>query len=200
MTPALPHPALGTPSGDPLAGLRGLHLPPEIGFWPPAPGWIALALVLVGLAVLAVVVRYRRRTRLEARALRELARLESARPTELAALAAALAELVRKVALERFGRARVASLTGERWQRFLRESVSSGGFDDPSAALLAAAPYAPPAVFSSAGAPAGETVAPDRLLAQTRAWIRATTGRSALDRGASARLRSLGDRRGRRSR
>jgi len=28
---------------DPLAPLRPLHLPDQIGWWPPAPGWWLLA-------------------------------------------------------------------------------------------------------------------------------------------------------------
>ena len=32
---------------DPLAQLRDIHLPEAVGWWPPAPGWWILALVLI---------------------------------------------------------------------------------------------------------------------------------------------------------
>ena len=43
-----------TPVGaDPLAQLRGLHLPAAIGPWPPAPGWWMPAAVVVMLLATA---------------------------------------------------------------------------------------------------------------------------------------------------
>ena len=35
------NPAAATP--DPLAGLRGYHLPEAVSWWPPGPGWWLLA-------------------------------------------------------------------------------------------------------------------------------------------------------------
>ncbi|MBV1930617.1 MAG: DUF4381 domain-containing protein [Porticoccaceae bacterium] len=41
---------------DPLAQLRDIHLPEAIGWWPPAPGWWILTLVL--LVSIAFTIRY----------------------------------------------------------------------------------------------------------------------------------------------
>ena len=58
---------------DPLSRLRDLHLPPEPGIWPPAPGWWLLSvLFLLALAVaLHYLIRYRRANRYRRAALRE---------------------------------------------------------------------------------------------------------------------------------
>ena len=38
-------------NSDPLAQLRDIHLPPPIEWWPPAPGWYVLALIVLGAVV-----------------------------------------------------------------------------------------------------------------------------------------------------
>lgn len=43
--------AVNSPAADPLANLRDIHLPAEIGNWPPAPGWYALVAVVLLLIV-----------------------------------------------------------------------------------------------------------------------------------------------------
>lgn len=48
-------------NADPLAQLRDIHLPPPIGWWPPAPGWWLLTLLaLMTVALLANIWRKRR--------------------------------------------------------------------------------------------------------------------------------------------
>jgi len=42
------------PTNDPLAGLRDIHLPAAIGWWPPAPGWW----MLLGFIILCIAVSY----------------------------------------------------------------------------------------------------------------------------------------------
>ena len=39
----------GLPLSDPLAELRGYHPPDPVSWWPPAPGWWLLALLILGL-------------------------------------------------------------------------------------------------------------------------------------------------------
>ena len=45
---------------DPLSQLRDIHIPPPEGFWPPAPGWWFVLLLVIGLAI-AITVWLRRR-------------------------------------------------------------------------------------------------------------------------------------------
>jgi len=32
---------------NPLVNLKDIHLPPPVSFWPPAPGWWILALLMI---------------------------------------------------------------------------------------------------------------------------------------------------------
>ncbi|HEY8514033.1 MAG TPA: DUF4381 domain-containing protein [Candidatus Binatia bacterium] len=163
-----------TAAGDPLAALRGLHLPEPVGFWPPAPGWWIAAGLLVASAVGVWLWRRARRRSVARHALRELDALAVRSGTEdLQALATAVSELLRRLALVRFGRARVAALHGRAWQSFLSETAPRSRrarFDADAGLLLSLAPYAP------AGAEcltlAGATLDRAGLLAAARAWIK----------------------------
>ena len=133
--------------GDPLSALRDIHLPPDPGVWPPAPGWWFLALVLV-LAAIALAWWQRsvaRRRRPHREALRALADLRDALAKGEAPhrIASESASLLRRVALARFPRQRVAGLSGQSWLEFL---VANGGgpeFASGEAERLISAPYAP---------------------------------------------------------
>lgn len=164
-----------TTAADPLAELRGIHLPEPVGFWPPAPGWWGLAALLVVAGVASLVVARRRRRSVVRHALRELDGLtRTSADADLQTLATTLSALVRRVALLRFGRARVASLHGAAWHGFLTETAPKrrrrrARFAEDARLVLSLAPYAP------AGAHCltrdGRTVDRGMLIAATRAWI-----------------------------
>jgi hypothetical protein len=161
MTPATPT--------DPLAGLRGYHLPEPVSWWPPAPGWWVLALLVLVLAAalgLGFARRYRR-GRPSRIARQELAALRAAyqRDGDAAALSRGLSRLLRRVALSRFPRRRVAGLTGEDWLAFLDEQGGGGRFHDGPGRLLVEAPYRP----------APELPA-DALTDLVREWVRRNGG------------------------
>jgi len=134
---------------DPLAGLRGYHLPDAVTWWPPAPGWWLLGGLLLVLVVALALCRMRRRRRRAAarQALDELARLRA----DLAAhdnpgdFVRGLSRLLRRFALVRFPRRRVAGLTGAAWLEFLDAHGGGGRFSVGPGRLLAEAPYRSPA-------------------------------------------------------
>ena len=106
---------------DAFTGLRNIHPPDALSFWPPAPGWWLLAaLLLCWIAGRAFSRRSQRRNlRSEARA--ELGYIGSRYDThrDPIDLAIDLSSLLRRVALARFGRDVVAALHGEAWIDFL---------------------------------------------------------------------------------
>lgn len=141
--------------------LRDIHLPPVPDFWPPAPGWwvlFALGLVLFGLCLRWLYRRYRvaRRRRKILAELLHLAGRDSGPE-----LVAEVSALLKRVALARFPRAQVASLTGSGWLEFLDRSGGGGRFTGGPGSVLAEGPYAPASDFDA-----------EELLALAGDWIR----------------------------
>ncbi|MGD2083019.1 MAG: DUF4381 domain-containing protein [Chromatiales bacterium] len=132
---------------DPLAGLRGYHLPDPVSWWPPAPGWWLVAGLALGVVAALIwwgVRRYRRRAAARA-ALQELTRLRAALAADDdgAAFARGLSRLLRRFALARFPRREVAGLAGVRWLAFLDAHGGGGRFRDGPGRVLSDAPYKP---------------------------------------------------------
>jgi hypothetical protein len=131
---------------DLLSSLRDIHEPPPPGFWPPAPGWWIVATLLAG-ALVALVLWWRearRRARPIRAALAELDRWSATAGDRPAAAAAdELAALLRRAALVRYPRERVAALTGDGFLAFLDETSGSRAFSEGPARMLGDARYAP---------------------------------------------------------
>ena len=113
---------------DPLAQLRDIHLPEPVSWWPPAPGWWGLALVVPALFGLGayILLRYLRKKRYRKAALNELTllRKNSDPRTALEQLAA----LLRRVAIQSFGRKEVVGLTGQKWLELLDRTGRTNQF------------------------------------------------------------------------
>ncbi len=135
-----------TPATQPTLQLRDIHLPAEPSLWPPAPGWWILAALLLVLLVWAAWVATRR-YRLHQQRQRILAMLgeleqdsgADATPERIAQISI----LLRRLALMRYPRKRVASLTGNDWLNFLDESGGQGRFSQGPGQVLASGPYQP---------------------------------------------------------
>lgn len=108
---------------DPLAQLRDIHLPQSVSWWPPAPGWWLLALLLlVGLAIAArwLWLRYQRSAYRRTGAA-ELEQLFASwqNSADTSAFLQQLNALLKRIALYSFPGADVASMNGTRWTDFL---------------------------------------------------------------------------------
>jgi len=129
---------MGSVKPDWLAQLAPEHAPPPPGWWPPAPGWWMLLLLLVML-IAYMLFRWRNPTyRLKRAALRQLKILEST-AIDNNRLAQDLEHLLRRYAVARFGRDRVANLSGEKWIAFIIEHGAKTWTGDNGTSLLRAA-------------------------------------------------------------
>ncbi|MBF0177617.1 MAG: DUF4381 domain-containing protein [Magnetococcales bacterium] len=156
---------------DPLAGLQGLHTPPPIPLWPPAPGWWLLLglLLLTGVATWGWLAWQRKKRQDPQRAaLVELAAIEAQfrNNGDATALAVGISALLKRCAMIRHARQEVASLSGESWLQFLDTTGHCTAFTRGAGRVLATAPYQP-----------GVAVDPEPLLAAARAWVQQAGGR-----------------------
>jgi hypothetical protein len=133
-------------SPDPLAQLRDIHLPGPISWWPPAPGWWILALILALALVVSIkfIIRHFRRNRYRKEALQELQKIN----VNMEGLSTRdnveqLAMLLRRVAIHTCGRETVASLVGQAWLRFLDSKGNTKQFTAGPGRVLADGHYQP---------------------------------------------------------
>lgn len=121
--------------------LRDIHLPGEPSWWPPAPGWWLLALLLAALAyaLLRWALRWRRKRRRQRELQAEFAAMVGiADPMQrlqaLSALLRRAARLVDPLA---------AALQGEAWLAFLDQRCGDQSFTRGPGRVLLDAPYRP---------------------------------------------------------
>ena len=106
-----------------LQNLRDIVAPPPVPWWPLAPGWW---LVLMLLALLLAVMAFRGWRRWRASAYRR----DALRALREADSVASVAEILKRAALIGTSRSRVASLSGSAWVQWLAET---GGRSMPTA-------------------------------------------------------------------
>ena len=153
--------------------LRGLHLPEAIRWWPLAPGWwLLLVILLVGLA-LSLRSWLRRRARAAARrhALKQLDRatLAYAEHRDAVQLGIEVSELLRRTMLAYAPRADVAGLTGDAWLDWLDRGLPDSRFRQGAGRELVDLPYRDPET-------AGTDVDLDGMLAAVRERLRTPVG------------------------
>ena len=128
-------------AADPLAQLRDIHLPAPVDWWPPAPGWWLLAVLILTLlgTGLAWLVRRHRRRRYRRIAAREVdalyRRWQQQRDARVFLLE--LNRLLKRAALHAFPAQQVAALSGARWLAFLDATLPRPQFDTAATRVLA---------------------------------------------------------------
>lgn len=148
---------------DPLAQLRDIHLPAPVSWWPPAPGWWLAG--FVALAVAAWLTYFLRRWFLRNRyrkvALNKLFLLDRNEKERASAVLEEIAALLRRVAMQTYGRQRVAPLAGDAWLAFLDQTGNTSEFSGGAARVLGSERYRP-AVEADI----------DQVLVIAKKWIR----------------------------
>ncbi|MEK9648595.1 MAG: DUF4381 domain-containing protein [Gammaproteobacteria bacterium] len=134
---------------DPLSQLRDIHLPEPMTFWPPAPGWwFVLLLILIGLVFLyrhAIAALLQRRKL--AAVLRELdaaldhynetAAFENTQNQAGLDYLAAVNILLKRVVLVLYPDSNATHLTGRPWLEFLDTEGGTNAFTTGEGAILA---------------------------------------------------------------
>lgn len=148
---------------NPAAGptLRDIHLPPPPGWWPPAPGWwlLGLAIVLCGIFAFKKLYKMQNTRRTRKAVMTELDRYIDAARGDPAALAAALSQFLRRMALRDTPAA--AALPDERWLRYLDSHLVGDEFARGVGRVLLDAPFRPVQAYDRAA-----------LIALVRRWTR----------------------------
>lgn len=125
--------------------LRDIHAAAPPAFWPPAPGWWVLAVILIAILAMATMwcFRHYRLYRLKRQIMDEVETLSDCSICDTEEFPARLSMLLRRIALRQYPRERVASLTGSDWLRFLDETGGDGDFEHGIGRILEVGPYRP---------------------------------------------------------
>jgi hypothetical protein len=149
---------------DLLAQLRDIHTAPPVPWWPPAPGWWVLALLLLALLVwaggrLLAVYKIRKRRR-QMLAWVEHLNVNTDPRREPQAYLSTLNRIFKLVALRAFPGQHCAALAGQDWVDFLMDKMDKSPSVE-SLDALALGPYDPAPEFD-----------PEIISELARFWIR----------------------------
>jgi hypothetical protein len=130
-----------------LENLYDIIPPPPVPWWPPAPGWYVVGVVVLALAVWAgwswwrrwQAAAYRRAALAVLQQLKTRAADEAQRTSALRELP----ELVKRTALAAFPRQQVAALSGVTWLAFLDRTGHTNAFSHGRGQLLPVLSYDP---------------------------------------------------------
>jgi hypothetical protein len=122
--------------------LYDIHPPAPVPFWPPAPGWWIVAILLIS-GVGWWCWYYYFSQAFKRIALKKLKQLHKdyQRSGDATQLAMELSILLRRVALVRFPRRQVANLIGAAWLQFLDKTGKTQDFTKGQGQVLCTAPY-----------------------------------------------------------
>ena len=131
------------PSNIDLSGLKDIHLPPVPSAFPPNENvWYISAGVIVLAFLIRFALKRRRQVTTKAYAFAEIERIAK-RGTARDKITALLG-LLRRMALMKFPKERVAVLHGTQWSALLKDTLKSKTLDARAAYLIEQAAYLPP--------------------------------------------------------
>lgn len=128
-----------------LEKLRDIHTPKPIGWWPPAPGWWILGVVILFLIAVSFLLTHRYYNRYRYRKVALKALQDSFRSVQDVndnlTFLEEVSSLLRRVAIHAYGREKVSSLTGSKWLAFLDETGNTDQFSKGVGSILAYGHY-----------------------------------------------------------
>ena len=124
--------------------LRDIHLPGDPSFWPLAPGWwlLLILVLLIGAWLVLKLLRRMKQKKHQQQILNEYTQLETKllnNPNNEAI--ANINIFLRRLAISKYPRSDIASLTGANWLQFLDESGNTQEFSKGIGRILVDAPY-----------------------------------------------------------
>lgn len=137
---------ISSQAADPLAQLQDIHVPAEIGLWPPAWGWWLSAIFLASSIAIIVffIKRKKSRNAYRALAINELNTIQEKFTAEQnSEYLQALSILLRRTALSGFGLSFNASLKGSEWLEWLDHQCTATNqqFSQGIGRVLLTGPY-----------------------------------------------------------
>ena len=158
--------------------LRDIHLPESVSWWPLAPGWwIVLGLLVLATAVVFFLKHMKGRRQLEKQVMDEFQGLvdQYKNDRDINALLGNVSKLLRRVSMTRFSQQEVAALTGDRWLKFLDETLGNGknnnlNFHSELGELLVSRQYQKSLSIDESKL--------DQLLMLSKRWLLAASNRS----------------------
>jgi hypothetical protein len=126
-------------------GIDEVMLPEAIAWWPSAPGWKVVGIVLTAWILRQAVRMARRwwRNRYRREALLQLQQLQQQAGIKRQDVVAALPYYIKATALQAYPRGEVASLSGEAWLSFLDAQYSKAKFSEGTGRKLLSVSYLP---------------------------------------------------------
>ncbi|MFV2056626.1 MAG: DUF4381 domain-containing protein [Thiohalomonadales bacterium] len=115
-----------------IHGIDEIIVPVAVSWWPSAPGWKVLA-VLISILLVFQLLRGLKRwwhNRYRREALHQLTQLQSQAGEQLQDVVVKLPYYIKVTALQAYPRENVASLSGEKWLNFLDTHYSGPSFSD----------------------------------------------------------------------
>ena len=156
---------------DPLAQLRDIHLPEPISWWPPAPGWWILALLLISALSYGLYrfFQWRNNNLYRRQALAELENSYACHKDDPTTFSHQVLALLRRTTRAAFPLKKLASASTDKLLEQISNSAIETGFHRELRQQLTSLPYQSKAEF-----PTGFS---DDLYRATRQWIKHHPGK-----------------------
>jgi hypothetical protein len=173
-TPGIPAPTVNI--DNELKALADIHLPDQISWWPPAPGWWAI--LVLSLVIIYFAIKFFNKKRHQSK-YKKLANSELQTITRfwqkqqnLIATAARLSPLMRRIAIANHQRNEIASLNDQQWLLFLDQQPGLLSISKNYSEILIDLPYQDPMIKFDSEEQKQLAVKMDKLLLLTSKWIK----------------------------